>query len=150
MGAKHTGRKRVARLMRHEGIRGLRKRRLVRATDSAHRLAVAENILDRRFKPEATNTAWVGDIAYLRSQEGWLYLATVIDLHSRRVVGWCIDDTMHSQLVVRAIEMAVGQRRPAPGPLFHADRGSQYASEDSQSVLKTHGIVCSMSRKGEC
>lgn len=145
-----VGRKRVARLMRQEGLQGIRKRRFVKTTDSAHRLPVAENILARDFNPDAINKTWVGDITYLRSDEGWLYLATVIDLYSRRVVGWCIDDNMRSDLVIRALDMAVGQRRPPVGLLFHSDRGSQYASEDFQSLLKRHSIVCSMSRKAEC
>ena len=92
---------------------------------------------------------WVGDITYLRSDEGWLYLATMIDLYPRRVVGWCIDDNMRGDLVMRALSMAVDHRQPLPGLIFHSDRGSQYASEDFQSALQQRGIVCIMSRKGE-
>jgi putative transposase len=145
-----VGRKRVARLMRQESLQGLRKRRFVRTTDSKHKMPVAGNIVARDFSPEVINKTWAGDITYLRSDEGWLYLATVIDLYSRRIVGWCIDDNMRSGLVIRALDMAVGQRCPSAGLVFHSDRGSQYASEDFQAILKKHGIVCSMSRKAEC
>lgn len=145
-----VSRKRVARLMRQEGLQGLRKRRFVRTTNASHGLTVAANILERRFNPRFLNRAWVGDMTYLRSQEGWLYLATVIDLCSRRVIGWCIDETLDASLATRALESAARQRRPRPGLIFHSDRGSQYASAGFQAVLKKWGMVCSMSRTGEC
>lgn len=150
LGGERVSRKRVARLMRQEGLYGLRKRRFRKTTDSAHRLPVAKNLLDRQFAPELPNQAWVADITYLWTSEGWLYLAVVIDLFSRRVVGWAIDDNMRTPLVLSALRMAVQQRRPLVGLLHHSDRGSQYASHEFQKYLSSCGIVCSMSRKAEC
>jgi putative transposase len=145
-----VGRKRVARLMAQEGLAGLRKRRFCRTTDSAHDLPLASNALNRQFKPSAPNAAWAGDITYLRTPTGWLYLAIVMDLFSRKIVGWAIADHMRTELVTRALDLAVQQRQPAEGLLHHSDRGSQYASHHFQGVLKNHGITCSMSRKAEC
>jgi putative transposase len=145
-----VGRERVRRLMKQMELRVKRKHKYKATTDSKHHLPVAENILDRRFQPEAKNQVWGADITYLWTQEGWLYLAVVIDLYSRRVVGWCIDKRMTKSLVIRALMMAINLRRPPPGLIHHSDRGSQYASHDYQALLKQHGIVCSMSRKGNC
>ncbi len=145
-----VGRKRVARLMAQEGLVGLRKRRFCRTTDSNHDLPLASNALNRQFTPSAPNTVWAGNITYLRTTDGWLYLAVVIDLFSRRVVGWSIEDHMRTELVTQALDMAIYQRRPSGGLMHHSDRGSQYASHAFQSVLKTNGIDCSMSRKAEC
>jgi putative transposase len=140
----------VAELMREHGIRAKAPRRFIRTTDSNHRLPVAENILDRDFEPEGPNESWCADITYIPTREGWLYLAVVEDLFSRMVVGWSMDQTMESRLVVDALEMALARRRPDAGLLAHSDRGSQYASEHYQRVLSEEGIVCSMSGVGQC
>jgi len=140
----------VAELMREQGIRAKAPRRFVRTTDSNHRLPVAENILNRDFDPEGPNEKWCADITYIPTREGWLYLAVVEDLFSRKVVGWSMDQTMESRLVVDALSMAITRRRPDAGLLAHSDRGSQYASEHYQRVLSADGIVCSMSGVGQC
>ena len=140
----------VAKLMQIHGIRAKSPRRFVRTTDSRHGLPVAENILDRDFDPKAPNTVWSADITYIPTAEGWLYLAVVEDLFSRRIVGWAMDATMTSRLVVDALEMAIRRRLPAEGLLAHSDRGRQYASEHHRAVLNRHGIDCSMSRKAQC
>jgi putative transposase len=140
----------VAELMREHGIRARTPRRFVRTTDSNHRLPVAANVLDRDFAPERPNEKWCADITYVPTREGWLYLAVVEDLFSRMIVGWSMDATMESRLVVDALEMAVQRRRPDAGLLAHSDRGSQYASEHYQRVLRAEGIVCSMSGVGQC
>ncbi len=140
----------VARLMREQGIRGKTPKRFVRTTDSNHRLPVAENILDRNFEPEGPNQVWCADITYIPTGEGWLYLAVVEDLFSRMIVGWSMDESMESRLVVDALEMAIVRRRPGVGLLSHSDRGSQYASEHYQRVLRDEGIICSMSEVGQC
>jgi transposase InsO family protein len=142
--------KTVARIMRENGIVAKRRRKFKVTTDSNHALPVAENLLDRQFTVTAPNRVWVSDITYLPTWEGWLYLATVQDLFSRKIVGWSMQPRMTRQLVIDALEMAVDRRRPERGLLCHSDRGSQYASDDYQAVLARHGIVCSMSRKGDC
>ena len=144
------GRERVRSLMKRLDLKVKPKRRYKATTDSKHHLPVAENVLNRRFNPQGPNQAWGSDITYLWTQEGWLYLAVVIELYSRRVVGWCIDSRMTKSLVIRALMMAVSLRKPPPGLIHHSDRGSQYASHAYQALLKQHGIVCSMSRKGNC
>jgi transposase InsO family protein len=141
----------VARLMRDHGIVAKTARKfLVRTTDSNHDLPVADNLLDRQFNPSEANEVWLADITYIPTREGWLYLAAVEDLFSRRVVGWSMDDSMESRLVVDALEMAVQRRLPDEGLLAHSDRGSQYASEHYQLLLGKHGITCSMSRRADC
>jgi transposase InsO family protein len=140
----------VAGLMRGHGIRAKAPRRFVRTTDSNHRLPVAANVLDRDFEPEGPNESWCADITYIPTREGWLYLAVVEDLFSRMVVGWSMDDSMESRLVVDALEMALARRRPGAGLLAHSDRGSQYASEHYQRALGEEGITCSMSEVGQC
>ena len=140
----------VAELMREHGIRAKAPKRFVRTTDSTHRLPVAANILDRDFEPEGPNQSWCADITYIPTGEGWLYLAVVEDLFSRMVVGWSMDQTMESRLVVDALEMAVARRHPDAGLLAHSDRGSQYASEHYQRILSEEGITCSMSEVGQC
>jgi putative transposase len=145
-----VARKRVARLMAEQGLQAVIPRRFRLTTDSNHDHPVAENVLDRDFAPENPNEAWAGDITYVWTGEGWLYLAVVLDLFSRRVVGWCVDDNMQTELVTRALEMATGRRLPEAGLLCHSDRGSQYASGDYQDLLDEHGIQCSMSRRGNC
>ncbi|HET9395205.1 MAG TPA: IS3 family transposase, partial [Nitrospiraceae bacterium] len=141
---------RVARLMKREGLRamvgyGRRPRPL-----SGPIGAVASNVLSRAFTADAPNRAWVTDITYIRTYEGFLYLAVVLDLFSRQVVGWATRPTQHTDLVLQALLAAVWRRKPEPGLLLHSDQGSQFTSEDWQSFLKAHGIVCSMSRRGNC
>jgi transposase InsO family protein len=141
----------VAKLMRDNDIRAKTARRFrVQTTDSHHDLPVADNLLDRQFNPSEANEAWVADITYIPTREGWLYLAAVEDLYSRRVVGWSLADHMESRLVVDALELAVQRRLPDEGLLAHSDRGSQYASEHYQRLLGKHGITCSMSRRADC
>ena len=137
----HTSRKRVMRLMRADGLLGLRKRRFKKTTDSQHSLGVAPNVLDRNFFTDAPNRAWVGDITYVRTHEGWLYLATLIDLFSRRVVGWAVEDNMETDLPLKALQMAVQSRSISPGLVHHTDRGSQYSSGAYQEALSRHGMV---------
>lgn len=146
----NVSRKRVARLMRELGLRSLRKRRFKATTDSNHSLPVAENILDRKFEVDAPNVAWVTDITYVWTSEGWLYLAAILDLFSRRVVGFAMSERIDRALVLEALAAAVGRRVPNAGLVHHSDRGSQYASNDYQSTLDQLGVVCSMSRKGNC
>jgi putative transposase len=148
-----VGKQRVQRLMQEHGIQARGKRRFrVMTTDSRHDLPIAPNLLDRNFTVVTPNTAWSGDITYIATEEGWLYLAVVIDLFSRQVVGWSMRPDMRSNLVIDALEMAWYQRRPdkKAGLIFHSDRGSQYASGDFRQVLEEYGITPSMSRKGNC
>jgi putative transposase len=140
----------VTKLMHDNDIRAKTARKFRCTTDSNHPWPVAANILDRQFDPEAPNEVWLTDITYIPTREGWLYLAAVEDLYSRRVVGWSMADTMTSRLVVDALEMAVQKRLPDVGLLAHSDRGSQYASEHYQRLLGKHGIECSMSGVGQC
>ncbi len=144
------GRFRVRRLMRENGLRPVWRRKFISTTDSKHTYAVAENLLNRQFDVARPNEAWVSDITYIRTRQGWLYLAVVMDLFSRKIVGWATAATMPTELVAAALRMALQQRRPAPGLLLHSDRGSQYASEAYQALLTSQGIRCSMSRKGNC
>ncbi len=141
---------RVERLMQQNGIRARHKRRYRATTNSRHGLPVAPNLLDRRFRPGAPNQVWTSDITYLWTDEGWLYLDIVLDLFNREVIGWSIKPRMTSELVTDALTMAWFRRRPAPGVIHHSDRGSQYASQAFQNRLKTYGMTCSMSRKGNC
>jgi len=143
-------RKRVIRLMQGLGLRGKVRRSWVKTTDSRHNLPVAPNLLDRNFEASAPNQRWVGDITYLRSPEGWVYLAAILDLHSRMVVGWAVSAVIDRHLVIKALNEALRRRAPGAGLLHHSDQGSQYASEDYQDVLEANGITCSMSRRGEC
>ena len=146
----HVGRHRVARLMSENGIQARRTRRFCRTTDSRHGLPVAENILDRRFAVEAPDRAWVTDITYVPTGEGWLYVAVVLDLFSRRVVGMAMSELIDRQLVLDALGEAMRLRQPGLGLLHHSDRGSQYASIEYQAALRDHGALCSMSRRGNC
>lgn len=141
---------RVARLMRHHGVRAIQARRFKATTDSAHSLPVAENILDRQFGVEQADAVWAADITYIWTQEGWLYLAVVMDLFSRRILGWSARPTMERTLVLEALRGALQLRRPAGKLLHHSDRGSQYASGDYQEMLEKARVTCSMSRKGNC
>jgi putative transposase len=147
----HCTQKRVARLMQMHGIRGkCKQRRQVRTTDSQHDLPVAPNRLAQQFMAAAPNQKWLADITYIPTAEGWLYLASVMDLFSRKIVGWAMDERMTTALVARALQMACRQRQPAPGLLHHSDQGSQYASHEYQQVLAAYGMVASMSRRGNC
>jgi putative transposase len=143
--------KRIRRLMRKIGLKGkgVPKRYIV-TTDSNHTNPVAENHLDRRFTVDMANRKWVADITYIWTEEGWLYLAVVIDLFSRMVVGWATDAKITASLVYLALERAIAKRRPRPGLLLHSDRGVQYTSEVYQQLLDKYGIFQSMSRKGNC
>jgi putative transposase len=140
----------VAKLMHDNDIRAKTARKFRNTTDSNHRLPVADNVLDRQFDPKSPNQVWLGDITYIPTREGWLYLAAIEDLYSRMVVGWSMADTMASRLVVDALELAVARRLPGVGLLAHSDRGSQYASDHYQRLLRQHGIECSMSGVGQC
>ena len=144
------GRYRARRLMKKLGLVVKRKKRFVLTTDSKHSLPVAENLLNREFLPAEKNQVWTTDITYIWTLQGWIYLAVVLDLYSRRVVGWSLDRRMTTALVTRALTMAVNLRNPPPGLMHHSDRGSQYASKAYQRLLQQHGMVCSMSRKGNC
>jgi len=145
-----VGRKRVARVMREAGLVGTPPRRFRRTTDSQHAHPIAPNHLQRQFAVAEPNRVWATDITYVRTWAGWLYLAVVLDLASRRVVGWALDTRLDRHLVLTALERALARRAPGPGLLHHSDRGSQYASADYQARLRAHGIVCSMSRRGDC
>lgn len=144
------GRYRVRSLMRQHGLRPLWKRKFVHTTDSKHGLPVSPNVLDRQFNPSGPNQAWVADITYIRTRSGWLYLAVVLDLYARKVVGWAMAPEMPASLVCSALQLAIAQRQPAPGLIVHSDRGSQYASAAHQALLAKHQLVGSMSRKGNC
>lgn len=141
---------RIARLMKKHEIAAKRKRKFVVTTDSKHNLPVAENKLNQDFTAANPNEKWVTDITYVCTKEGWLYLAVVLDLFSRKVVGWAMDASMEKELVMKALQMALQARKPTKGLLHHSDRGSQYASKDYQKLLNSNNIGCSMSRKGNC
>ena len=146
-----VGRKRVARLMKSHALHSVRtKRKRVRTTDSAHNHPVVPNVLNRQFRPLRPDQAWAADITYLPTNEGWLFLAVVLDLYSRRVVGWSMSKTIDATLVLDALRMAIQRRRPPKGLLVHSDRGSQYACREYRKFVAEHGIVASMSRKRNC
>ena len=147
---RRVGRKRVARLMRGMGLAARRKRRFRRTTDSAHALPVAPNLLGRDFAAAAPDRVWLADLTYIWTAEGWLYLAVVLDLFSRRVVGWAMADHLGHELALAALDMAIARRRPAAGLVHHSDRGVQYAAHGYRRRLREHGMLCSMSRKGDC
>jgi transposase InsO family protein len=145
-----VGKKRVERLMNEKGLRGRSKKRFVRTTDSKHDDPVAPNVLERRFETTTPNEAWVGDVTYIATAQGWLFLAVLLDLFSRRVVGWATSDTNDTTLALAALDHAVRSRRPNAGLIHHTDRGSPYASEDYRAALAARGLVASMSRTGDC
>jgi putative transposase len=145
-----TSRKRVARLMRARGLAARRRRQFRVTTDSRHPFAIAPNVLARQFERATPDQAWVTDITYIPTGEGWLYLAVIVDLCSRFAVGWAMSDRITRDLTLAALDMALARRRPPLGLLHHSDRGSQYASGDYRRTLDRHGIVCSMSRRGDC
>lgn len=144
------GRRRTARLMRENGLKARQKRRFRRTTDSLHAFPVAPNLLDQDFAATGPNQKWGSDISYVWTREGWLYLAVVIDLFARRVVGWATSDRLHKELALSALRRAIAVRRPAAGLIHHADRGSQYCSIEYQAELRNRGILISMSGKGNC
>lgn len=149
----YVGQKRVARLMREQGLVGRQRRAWVRTTQSDHDYPPAPNLLARRFAVTdvaAVNRVWVSDITYVPTQHGWLFLAVVLDLASRRCIGWAMSETLDTQLTLNALRMALRMRTPAPGLLHHSDRGAQYACEAYRAELETSGIVASMSRTGNC
>ncbi len=142
----------VAKLMRKHGLAARTRRKYRVTTDSKHRHPVAENLLNREFEQPAPDRVWLGDITFIWTREGWLYLAAVLDTCSRKVVGWSMSERMEKSLVIDALRMALGRRSPDVQDelLHHSDRGSQYASDAFQDVLRAHNITCSMSRKGNC
>lgn len=141
---------RVARLMKENNIKPKTKRKFKATTNSKHNYPVADNILNRNFNPTAPNQAWVADITYIPTDEGWLYLAAVVDLFNRKVVGWAMGSTMTKELVINALKQAIGRYNPPTGIIHHSDRGTQYASYEYQELLSKHGFISSMSRKGNC
>lgn len=147
---KRTGRKRVARLMKSGGIVSKRRRRFRATTDSKHAEPIAPNVLQRRFTVATPNTAWVGDVTYVWTWQGWLYLAVLIDLASRRVVGWATSENNDRRLALAALNAAVAARKPGPGLVHHTDRGSPYASQDYQDALAALKAIASMSNAGDC
>lgn len=147
---RRVGKKRVERIMRDKGLQGRRKRRFCKTTDSAHDLPVAPNLLAREFDVEAPNTVWAGDVTYIPTAQGWLFLAVVLDLFSRRVVGFAMSDANDRQLALEAMGNAIHNRRPRAGLIHHSDRGSPYASAEYRALLASHGVLASMSRTGDC
>lgn len=145
-----VSRNKARKLMKEAGAQVKHRKKYKVTTNSDHKQPVFDNVLDREFDVDQPDQAYVGDITYLWTQEGWLYLAVIIDLYSRKVVGWSMGSRMKAQLVCNALRMAIWQRRPGPGLVVHSDRGSQYASKDYRRLLKAHGFVGSMSRKGDC
>jgi transposase InsO family protein len=146
----HCGKNRVARLMRLHGIFAKTKRRFKVTTHIYHNLPVAENLLNRGFEMDKPNKVWLSDITYIWTQEGWLYLSAIMDLYNRQVIGWSMDERLTQELVLRALNQALGRRKPDPGVVFHSDRGSQYAGHAFRSILKQHYFSQSMSATGNC
>jgi len=144
------GKNRVARIMRKADIRSRTKKKFKATTNSKHNFPVAPNRLNQKFKVDAPDITWVGDITYVHTNEGWLYLAVLLDLFNREVVGWSTSSRLTRQLAIDALQMALGRRNPGNDLMHHSDQGSQYASTDYQKILKDHGVTCSMSRKGNC
>ena len=141
---------RVARLMRQHGIAGQKKKKFVRTTDSNHSLPIAPNRLNQCFEADRPDAVWTADITYIWTGQGWLYLAVVLDLFSRRVVGWSMAPSLERTLVIDALKTAIAARNPGKGLIHHSDRGSQYASDDYQKLLRKNKMVASMSRRGNC
>lgn len=141
---------RIARLMKIHGIIAKTKKKFKATTNSKHNLPVAPNLLNQDFVADKPNTVWVSDITYIPTLEGWLYLAVILDIYSRQVVGWAMSDRLTSDFVVKALYQAIGRRRPSLRCIFHSDRGVQYASSDFRDALRAYGFIQSMSRKGNC
>jgi len=144
------GRHRVARLMRPHGIRAKTVKKYKATTNSKHPLPVAENLLARDFTVSRPNAVWVADLTYIWTEEGWLYLAVVLDLYSRLIVGWAMSDRINGALTLTALRQALNRRQPSPGLIHHSDRGKQYAAGGYRELLHEYGAICSMSRKGDC
>jgi len=145
-----VGRFRARSLMKKAGLEVKRPKKFKKTTDSHHKLPVAPNLLNQQFQVDQPDSIWCGDITYLWTQEGWLYLAVIIDLYSRKVVGWALNNHLRASLASEALSMAYWRQKPAKGLIHHSDRGIQYASQDYQQLLKTFGLIPSMSRKGNC
>lgn len=145
-----VGRNRVARLMREQGLASRWKKHHVKTTDSNHHFPVVANVLNRDFSAQAPNKKWVTDMTYIATLSGWVFLAVILDLFSRRVVGWAMSDKRDRHLALSALNMAVEHRQPAAGLIHHSDQGCEYASEDYRSALQVKGMICSMSRRGNC
>ena len=145
-----VGHRFVGRLMRQNGISVIRMRKHKALTDSNHKFNIAPNFLNRDFIADRPNQKWAVDINYIWTREGWLYQAAVLDLHSRRVIGWAVSNRMKQDLAIRALDMAVALRKPPKGCIHHSDRGSQYCSHECQAQLRKHGFIVSMSGKGNC
>ena len=143
-------RSRVARIMRENGLVGRKKRRYKVTTDSAHNYPIAPNLVNQNFSVESINQCWISDITYIGTHEGWLYLCSILDLCSRRVIGWSMANHMRAELAIDALDMAVLHRNPPEGLIFHSDRGIQYASTSFREKLKSYKMIQSMSRKGNC
>jgi transposase InsO family protein len=144
------GRTKAGTLMKLAGVAAKQKKKFKATTDSKHNLPIAPNLLNRQFEVKEPDTVYVSDITYIWTHEGWLYLAVILDLFSRQVVGWSLSNRMSRELIMNSLRMAIWRRRPAPGLIFHSDRGSQYCSNDFQNMLRIHGMISSMSRKGNC
>ena len=147
---RRVSRKRVSRLMREAGRVGIKRKRFCKTTDSKHDFPPAPNLLERKFDVDAPNRVWVTDITYIATHQGWLYLSAIIDLYSRRIVGWATSEHINTKLCLDALDMAVEARGARPGLINHSDRGVQYASDAHRRALESRGIACSMSRKGDC
>lgn len=145
-----VGRRRVARLMQENGLKARVTRRFKRTTDSHHTFAIAPNLLGQDFEATGPDQKWAGDISYIWTREGWLYLAVMLDLYSRRVIGWATSDRLKTDLAITALNRALALRGPVPGVIHHSDRGSQYCAHDYQKKLKVNGLIPSMSGKGNC
>jgi len=146
----HVGKQRVANSLKKQGLVAKAGRKFKATTNSKHNLPVAPNLLEQNFHADAPNQKWVSDITYIETREGWLYLAVVLDLYSRLVVGWSISERMNKALVIDALKMALWRRKMPRNVIVHSDRGSQYCSQSYQRLLKQHGLICSMSKKGDC
>lgn len=144
------GKNRVARIMRKNGIASRSRRKFKATTHSKHNLPVAENLLEQKFVAEGPNKVWASDITYIQTLEGWLYVVVVLDVSSRRVVGWAMSDRLTAEFVIRALSQAIGGRRPASGLIFHSDRGIQYACTAFKDILNQYGFIQSMNRRGNC
>ena len=145
-----VGHRRVGRIMRENGIQVHRNKKYKVTTDSNHSFNIAPNLLAGDFYAAKPNQKWAGDISYIWTREGWLYLAVILDLHSRRVIGWAVSNRLKKDLAIRALEMAIALRKPPRGCIHHSDRGSQYCAHDYQKILRKHGLQVSMSGKGNC
>ena len=145
-----VGRYKIRRIMRQQGLITTWRRKFIKTTESKHKMPVAENILNQEFNPDSKNQAWVADITYIWTASGWLYLAAIMDLYSRKIVGYSLSARMTADLVCTALQVAIHTRNPPEGLIMHTDRGSQYCSQQYQDLLSRHGIRCSMSHKGLC